>query len=347
MADPLSITGSSIAVVQIAAKAIALGWKIGNDYREVQSDVGLLTDELYQLQSALEPLQYGVMSHIPQTRRSSIRSMIFSCEHVIGMRYETLENCTGIVGRVKWASFGKAKVNELRLSLQLRRATLSLELNILTTVSSKSTEKKTRVIEKKIAATRKEMADLKQRFDDFLKRLPRENPAEKETRFLRENINSLTTYAETSPRRFWDTSTPMHCHVGQSYFELDVQLEFLTPLTPRPGIESDYFTGQFPLTIVLACFLLGSPESLATVKRLYESHIRRRRQGRLLLVGLSSSLKRSGDAVKVASNEALEVASDMKGVAYLEYAPTSGAGEIIQVLARAIRAFVMAPPDPL
>ncbi|CAG1960370.1 unnamed protein product [Fusarium graminearum] len=224
------------------------------DCREARSDLTSINGELSQLQLVLELLRDDTAVSddqiLPESLQEQILSIIDNCSAVVSKINLVLDNHSGKVGVLKWATFGKSEVAGLRMSLEAHRGSLNLALELVSVSLCKAIKSDT-------AAIRTDVHDIKQdtsqipQIMDGLNRLRvivagGDVPAATigQNYILQQYLDDLTSYAETVCNDVeWETDSSVHA-LSRSSSPSGPRIESSAPSAPVIQLETSADAGS-------------------------------------------------------------------------------------------------------
>ncbi|UZP38247.1 hypothetical protein NXS19_006063 [Fusarium pseudograminearum] len=191
------------------------------DCREARSDLTSINGELSQLQLVLELLRDDTAVSdgqiLPESLQEQILSIIDNCSAVVSKINLVLDNHSGKVGALKWATIGKSEVVGLRMSLEAHRGSLNLALDLVSISLSKAIKSDTAAIRTDVHDIKQDTSQIPQIMDE-LNRLRAivaggDVPAATigQNYILQQYLDDLTSYAETVCNDVeWETDSSVH-----------------------------------------------------------------------------------------------------------------------------------------
>jgi hypothetical protein len=134
--DPLSITASCLAITGSIVKVSMAIASFTITYRETFQDLTAITGQLTQLGMIIDRLKDdsdGAEDIMPEALKAQIRSILDNCDDTIRQLSDVMQRYQGRTGKMKWALYGKEKVQGLntQLSAHIDALHIALELSTL------------------------------------------------------------------------------------------------------------------------------------------------------------------------------------------------------------------------
>ncbi|KAM0389436.1 hypothetical protein ACHAQC_008746 [Fusarium culmorum] len=218
------------------------------DCREARSDLTSINGELSQLQLVLELLRDDTAVSddqiLPESLQEQILSIINNCSAVVSKINLVLNNHSGKVGVLKWATFGKSEVAGLRMSLEAHRGSLNLALDLVSVSLSKAIKSDTAAIRTDVHDIKQDTSQIPQIMDE-LYRLRAivaggDVPAATigQNYILQQYLDDLTSYAETVCNDVeWETDSSVHA-LSRSSSPSGPRIESSAPSAPDIQLET-------------------------------------------------------------------------------------------------------------
>jgi hypothetical protein len=132
--DPLSITAAAVSLTGAVGKTTVLIADFVRAMRSARKDLVSTSRHLGELSSTLDLLRNDDTEGLPEAHRSQIRSILTSCESILGNLDTELgkPEYKGGRGPAKWALSGKKEVDELNKKLETHLRTLGLTVEATT-----------------------------------------------------------------------------------------------------------------------------------------------------------------------------------------------------------------------
>ncbi|WXC45862.1 hypothetical protein QX201_005558 [Fusarium graminearum] len=252
--DPLSITTACIGLIGTVTKTTVAVTEFTRDCREARSDLTSINGELSQLQLVLELLRDDTAISddqiLPESLQEQILSIIDNCSAVVSKINLVLDNHSGKVGVLKWATFGKSEVAGLRMSLEAHRGSLNLALELVSVSLSKAIKSDTAAIRTDVHDIKQDTSQIPQIMDE-LNRLRvivagGDVPAATigQNYILQQYLDDLTSYAETVCNDVeWETDSIVHA-LSRSSSPSGPRIESPAPSAPVIQLETSADAGS-------------------------------------------------------------------------------------------------------
>lgn len=246
--DPLSITTACIGLIGTVTKTTVAVTTFTRDCREARSDLASINGELSQLQLVLELLRDDTAVSddqiLPESLQEQILSIIDNCSAVVTKINLVLDNHSGKVGVLKWATIGKSEVVGLRMSLEAHRGSLNLALDLVSISLSKAIKSDTAAIKTDVLDIKQDTSQIPQIMDE-LTRLRAivaggDVPAATigQNYILQQYLDDLTSYAETVCNDAeWETDSSVHA-LSRSSSPSGPRIESSAPSAPAIQLET-------------------------------------------------------------------------------------------------------------
>lgn len=252
--DPFSITTACIGLIGTVTKTTVAVTEFTRDCREARSDLTSINGELSQLQLVLELLRDDTAVSddriLPESLQEQILSIIDNCSAVVSKINLVLDNHSGKVGVLKWATFGKSEVAGLRMSLEAHRGSLNLALELVSVSLSKAIKSDTAAIRTDVHDIKQDTSQIPQIMDE-LNRLRvivagGDVPAATigQNYILQQYLDDLTSYAETVCNDVeWETDSSVHA-LSRSSSPSGPRIESSAPSAPVIQLETSADAGS-------------------------------------------------------------------------------------------------------
>jgi hypothetical protein len=186
--------------------------------REARTDMDSIKRDLTSLSSVLELIEVDVKEHgqniLPVTLAKQIDGIVKNCEVVLNRISDALKGKGSMMDGVKWATGGKEKVLELRVSLESHKTSLELALELVQYNLARETNRNTHIImgdtqdirhvtgiiARDTSGIRVEIGAVLEELASLRVQVARQNEStkgEEDNVVLERYLNDLTSYAET------------------------------------------------------------------------------------------------------------------------------------------------------
>jgi hypothetical protein len=210
--DPLSITASSIAVIQLITKTSTSISSFIRNVRESRSDLDTIDNELQSIRRTIELLHEDLTvgadgetsGSLPDQLEEQIAGILQSCITTVKDINETLERyrhriASSVGSQIRWALNGRTDIQKSRMVLESQRRALQIAVDVLTWTIARDIKKDTTLILEDTSHLKKDTARILEEIAT-LQNLLLQNitTSEKERGFLLDRyLESLTEYTES------------------------------------------------------------------------------------------------------------------------------------------------------
>ncbi|KAK0648352.1 hypothetical protein B0T16DRAFT_408072 [Cercophora newfieldiana] len=170
--DPLSITASCLAITAAVTKTATAITVFVRSYRDALQDLGAVSGQLTELRMILDQLREeggDVENIIPSSLNMQILSILGNCDNIMKQLDDVMLKYRGRSAQVRWALFGKDKVQGLSGQLGAHISALHIALEVTTLAVTKAINEgvnqlqfKSELVQKTAAAVHRDTGAIKE-----------------------------------------------------------------------------------------------------------------------------------------------------------------------------------------